>query len=136
MPDYIPGQGILYVQPRTVPVGPLLAYDKAGHLISTMYMVPIRDLRAHRDFEDLVVAPGMKPQRVQLYCNDAHPGVAEAHTMWSSGTSRRIRSQDRRGGAVGPTRTEDPRHGRTASKWGGACALIELPAGDDAAAPP
>jgi hypothetical protein len=79
MPDYIPGQGTLYVQPRTVPVGPFLAYDKQGHLISTMYMVPIRDLNAHRDFQNLEVAPGMKPLRVQLYYNDGHPGVAEAH---------------------------------------------------------
>jgi hypothetical protein len=79
MPDYIPGQGTLYVKPWTVPVGPFLAYDKEGHLVSTMYMVPIKDLRAHRDFEDLAVAPGMKPQRVQLYYQDAHPGVAEAH---------------------------------------------------------
>jgi hypothetical protein len=79
MPDYIPGQGTLYVKPWTVPVGPFLAYDKEGHLVSTMYMVPIRDLRANRDFEDLAVAPGMKPQRVQLYYQDAHPGVAEAH---------------------------------------------------------
>ena len=79
MPDYIPGQGTLYVQPRTTPVGPFLAYDKQGHLVSTMYMVPIRDLDAHRDFQNLEVAPGMKPLRVQLYYNDAHPGVAEAH---------------------------------------------------------
>jgi hypothetical protein len=79
MPDYIPGQGTLYVQPKTVPVGPFLAYDKQGHLVSTMYMVPIRDLEAHRTFEALGVAPGMKPQRVQLYYQDAHPGVAEAH---------------------------------------------------------
>lgn len=79
MPDYIPGQGTLYVQPKTVPVGPFLAYDKQGHLVSTMYMVPMRDLEGHRNFEGLEVASGMKPLRVQLYYNDAHPGVAEVH---------------------------------------------------------
>ncbi len=78
-PDYLPGQGILYVDPTTLPAGPFVAYDKQGHLVATMYMIPIRDFESHKTFDDLGVAPNMKPVRVEMYYHDAHPGVAEPH---------------------------------------------------------
>ena len=29
-----------------------LAYNKAGHLVSTVYMVPIKDIEAHKKIEE------------------------------------------------------------------------------------
>ena len=78
-PEYLHGMGTLYVSANTLPAGPFLAYDKAGHLVATMYMIPMQDLEAHKSLVDLGVAPGMKPRRVQLYYNAGHPGVAEPH---------------------------------------------------------
>jgi hypothetical protein len=78
-PEYLHGLGTLYVNPTTLPAGPFLAYDRQGHLVATMYMIPIRNLAAHQNFGDLGVAPGMEPLRIQLYYNDGHPGVAEPH---------------------------------------------------------
>src|ERR671925_52643 len=30
LPEFLPGLGILYVDPRTLPAGPFLAYDRQG----------------------------------------------------------------------------------------------------------
>src|SRR5690348_6900399 len=35
-PDFYPGLGTLYVQPKTLPVGPFRAYDRDGNLASTI----------------------------------------------------------------------------------------------------
>ena len=32
LPDFLPGMGTLYVQPKTLPAGPFLAYDRDGKL--------------------------------------------------------------------------------------------------------
>jgi hypothetical protein len=78
-PDYIPGQGTLYVDPATLPAGPFAAYDKQGLLVASMYMIPIPELEAHKPFADLAAVPTMKPVRVEMYYHDVHPGVAEPH---------------------------------------------------------
>jgi hypothetical protein len=78
LPDYLPGMGTLYVDPKTLPAGPFLAYDKEGHLVSSIYMVPMKDLDAHKKFDDLKVAKE-KVDHVDLYYNAGHPGVAEPH---------------------------------------------------------
>jgi hypothetical protein len=78
LPDYLPGLGTLYVDPKTLPAGPFLAYNTEGRLVSTIYMIPIKDIEAHKKFEDLGVAD-MKPLRVELYYNAGHPGVPEPH---------------------------------------------------------
>src|SRR5205823_5155913 len=46
-PDFYPGLGRFYVQPKTLPLGPFRAYDRQGFLASTIYMVPMKDLDAH-----------------------------------------------------------------------------------------
>src|SRR3712207_7848170 len=46
LPDFLPGLGQLYVDPKTLPAGPFLAYDRDGRLVSTVYMLPIEDLRS------------------------------------------------------------------------------------------
>jgi len=78
LPDFIPGLGTLYVDPKTLPVGPFLAYDREGKLAGSIYMVPVKDLEAKKAFNDLTVAKE-KVDHVDLYYNAGHPGVAEPH---------------------------------------------------------
>jgi len=78
LPDFLPGLGTLYVKPNTLPEGPFLAYDHAGKLVSTIYMIPLKDLDAQKSFADLA-APGGKVDHVSIYYNAGHPGVQEAH---------------------------------------------------------
>jgi hypothetical protein len=78
LPDFLPGMGTLYVNPKTLPVGPFLAYDRDGKLVSSIYMVPMKDLDAKKAFNNLGVAQE-KVDHVDLYFNAGHPGVAEPH---------------------------------------------------------
>ena len=78
LPDFIPGLGMLYVDPKTLPAGPFLAYDRQGTLVSSVYMIPMKDLTAHKPFEKLAAAPA-KVDHVDMYYNAGHPGVAEPH---------------------------------------------------------
>src|SRR5690348_17031817 len=63
LPDFLPGLGTLYVDPKTLPAGPFLAYDHQGRLVSTIYMIPIKDISAQTKFADLA-APGGKVDHV------------------------------------------------------------------------
>ncbi len=78
LPDFLPGMGTLYVDPKTLPAGPFLAYDHGGRLVSTIYMVPLKDLNAHTKFSDLATS-GEKIDHVDLYYNAGHPGVEQPH---------------------------------------------------------
>jgi hypothetical protein len=78
LPDFLPGIGTLYVDPKTLPAGPFLAYDKAGKLVSTIYMVPLDDLNAHKKFDGLATS-GHKVDHVDLVFNPGHPGVEKPH---------------------------------------------------------
>lgn len=78
LPDFLPGLGTLYVDPKTLPAGPFLAYDHNGKLVSTIYMVPLKDLDGQKAFGDLA-APGGKVDHVSLYFNAGHPGVPDPH---------------------------------------------------------
>jgi uncharacterized protein len=78
LPDFVPGLGTLYVDPATLPAGPLLAYDKQGRLVSSVYMIPLKDITAHKAFNNLAVAKE-KVDHVDMYYNAGHPGVAEPH---------------------------------------------------------
>ena len=78
LPDFVPGLGVLYVDPKTLPAGPFLAYDRQGKLVSSVYMIPVKDLEAHKAFNDLTVAKE-KVDHVDMYYNAGHPGVAEPH---------------------------------------------------------
>lgn len=78
LPDFLPGLGTLYVNPKTLPAGPFLAYDHQGRLVSTIYMVPVKDITGQKTFADLA-APGGKVDHVSLYFNAGHPGVPEPH---------------------------------------------------------
>jgi hypothetical protein len=78
LPDFISGLGTLYVDPATLPKGPFLAYDRQGNLVSSVYMFPLKDLRARKSFNDLAVAHA-KTDHVDVYANNGHPGVPEPH---------------------------------------------------------
>ncbi len=78
LPDFLPGLGTLYVNPKTLPAGPFLAYDHQGKLVSTIYMIPLKDLSEQKAWADLA-APGGRVDHVSLYFNAGHPGVQEPH---------------------------------------------------------
>jgi hypothetical protein len=77
-PDFYPGLGRLYVQPNTLPLGPFRAYDRQGFLVSTIYMVPIRDLDAHKMME-IVDGTPVPVDHVDIHYTSGHPGVPEPH---------------------------------------------------------
>ena len=78
LPDFLPGLGELYVNPKTLPAGPFLAYDHKGKLVSTIYMIPVKDIQDQKKFADLP-SPGGKVDHVSMYFNAGHPGVPEPH---------------------------------------------------------
>ena len=78
LPDFLPGLGTLYVDPKTLPAGPFLAYDHQGRLVSTIYMIPLKDMDEHKNLADLP-APGGKVDHVTLSFNAGHPGVEQPH---------------------------------------------------------
>lgn len=80
LPDFVPGLGTLYVDPATLPIGPFLGYDHKGKLVNITYMVPLKDLDAHKSFEALgEVAKGVKLDHTDIRYNPGHPGVEEPH---------------------------------------------------------
>ncbi|MEO8580059.1 MAG: hypothetical protein ABI469_07415 [Gemmatimonadales bacterium] len=78
LPDYLPGLGTLYVDPSTLPAGPFLAYDHAGALVSSIYMIPLKDMNAKKAFTGLKAAHA-NVDHVDIVYNAGHPGVAEPH---------------------------------------------------------
>ena len=78
LPDFLPGLGTLYVDPATLPAGPFLAYDHQGKLVSSIYMIPLKDMNAQKSFSGLKVA--REPvDHVDVVFNAGHPGVPEPH---------------------------------------------------------
>lgn len=78
LPDFVPGIGQLFVDPKTLPAGPFLAYDHDGALVSTVYMIPLKDLNPDKRFDNLP-SPGGKVDHVSIYYNPGHPGVETPH---------------------------------------------------------
>lgn len=77
-PDFYPGLGRLYVQPETLPLGPFRAYDRQGFLVSTIYMLPLKDLDAHKMMEIREGTP-VPVDHVDIHYTSGHPGVEEPH---------------------------------------------------------
>ena len=78
LPDFIPGLGTLYVDPATLPAGPFLAYDRKGRMVSTIYMIPLKDINDHKEFKNLKTM-GKKVDHVDMMYNPGHPGVPDPH---------------------------------------------------------
>lgn len=90
LPEFLPGLGVLYVDPGTLPAGPFLAYDREGSLASTIYMIPLSALEGHEAFPGLDAAEA-PVDRVDLVFNAGHPGVAEPHyhvVLWHVGPEK------------------------------------------------
>ena len=80
LPDFIPGLGTLYVDPKTLPVGPWLGYNHKGRLVDIVYMVPLSDLDGKKSFTDLgTLARGLEINHTDIEYNPGHPGVEEPH---------------------------------------------------------
>jgi hypothetical protein len=90
LPDFVSGLGTLYVDPATLPVGPFLAYDRQGNLVSSVYMFPLKDLAARKPFNALPLAQA-KVDHVDCYANNGHPGVPVPHyhvVLWYISSER------------------------------------------------
>lgn len=90
LPDFVPGLGTLYVDPATLPAGPFLAYDHQGNLVSSIYMIPLKDMNAQKGFSGLKVGQA-RADHVDIVFNAGHPGVAEPHyhvIVWYVSTQR------------------------------------------------
>jgi len=77
-PDFLPGLGTLYVDPKTLPKGPFLAYDRQGRLVGTVYMIPLKDFETHAKIAALD-APGGAVDHIDMSYNAGHPGIEEPH---------------------------------------------------------
>lgn len=78
LPDFLPGLGTLYVDPTTIPAGPFLAYDHQGKLVSSIYMIPLSDMNAHKGFSNLEIAQE-RADHVDIVFNAGHPGMGVPH---------------------------------------------------------
>ncbi|MBX6742710.1 MAG: hypothetical protein IRY87_11780 [Acetobacteraceae bacterium] len=79
LPDFLPGLGQLFVNPQTLPAGPFLAYDHNGRLVSTIYMIPLKEIDQHKKLDDLAAPGAARVGHVDMYYNAGHPGVQEPH---------------------------------------------------------
>ena len=59
--------------------GPFLAYDRQGNLVSSIYMIPLKDMNAQKAFAGLKTGKGEQVDHVDVVFNAGHPGVAEPH---------------------------------------------------------
>ena len=94
LPDFLPGLGQLFVDPKTLPAGPFLAYDREGRLVSTVYMLPVEDLTNKDKRFDNLAAPGGNVDHVDVYFNAGHPGVEKPHAhvvLWHVGAADEAR---------------------------------------------
>lgn len=80
LPEFIPGMGILFVDPATLPIGPFLGYAKDGTLLNITFMVPLADLENRKNYPELAQSiGGFVVDHVDLEYNPGHPGVEEPH---------------------------------------------------------
>lgn len=78
LPNVLPGMGQLFADPATLSAGPFLAYGHDGKLVSTIYMLPTKDLNPEKSFDNLA-APRGNVDHADIYYNAGHPGVEEPH---------------------------------------------------------
>ena len=79
LPEFVPGLGVLYAKPDTLPDGPYLGYDKSGKLVNTTYMIPMKDIEARKNIDDLASSTKTPVDHVDISFNEGHPGLAEPH---------------------------------------------------------
>ena len=76
-PDFVPGLGEFYVKPETLPLGPLLLFDRKDGLVATVYMIPVEDINDHKKLE-LSGFMG-RCDHVTFYFQSGHAGAEMPH---------------------------------------------------------
>jgi hypothetical protein len=76
-PEFFPGLGVIFVKPETLPAGPFLSFDRKDRLVTTIYMIPIQDIKNYKEI-NLSGFSG-RSDHVTFYFNPGHPGVAMPH---------------------------------------------------------
>jgi hypothetical protein len=84
LPEFIPGVGVLYVNPDTLPVGPYLSYGRDGQLIEVVFMIPLSEMTASQDWTNLGTEALQQLQithidHVDFTYTGGHPGMEEPH---------------------------------------------------------
>lgn len=83
LPDFIPGAGALFIDPANAPTGPWLAYGNDGSLVEVLFMIPVADFDASKNWSDLgkglLAQIGLTVDHVNITYNGGHPGMAEPH---------------------------------------------------------
>lgn len=77
-PPFFPGLGIVTVKPDTLPVGPFRTFDRAGKLIATVYMLPLKDMDEHKKWDDVKGLPA-PANHATFYYHPGHAGVEMPH---------------------------------------------------------
>jgi hypothetical protein len=76
-PEFVPGLGVFYVKPETLPHGPLLLFDRKDRLVATVYMIPVQDINDHKKL-DLSGFRG-RIDHVTFYFQSGHVGAEMPH---------------------------------------------------------
>jgi hypothetical protein len=77
---FVAGLGTLYVDPKTLPAGPFLGYDKQGDLVNVTYMIPWAALEKNQSWPTLGTSVGgLKVDHTEVHVSGPHPGVMERH---------------------------------------------------------
>lgn len=80
IPEFVPGLGTLYIDPKLLPVGPYVGYDKDGKLINAVYMIPVSMMEKHREWLERGTAiTGIRTDHVDITFHSNAPGMSEPH---------------------------------------------------------
>lgn len=77
-PPFYPGLGIVMVKPDTLPVGPFRCFDRAGNLVSSVYMLPLQDMNDHKTWSQVKGLP-LPIDHATAYFHPGHAGVPMPH---------------------------------------------------------
>ena len=77
-PPFYPTLGIVTVKPDTLPVGPYRCFDRAGRLVSTVYMLPLKDMEDHHQWDHVQGLPA-PVDHATAYFHPGHAGVQIPH---------------------------------------------------------
>ena len=77
-PAFYPGLGIVTVKPETLPMGPFRCFDRAGNLVSTVYMPLLSDMNSHKTWDKVKGLPA-PVDHVTMYFHPGHAGVNVPH---------------------------------------------------------
>ena len=77
-PAFYPSLGIMMVRPEPRPIGPFRCFDRAGNLVSTVYMPLLSDMNSHKTWDKVKGLPA-PVDHVTIYFHPGHAGVNVPH---------------------------------------------------------